>query len=248
MLVQKSQAATDDQHKVCGMASCETRDLQREVIIQKGIDCQPAIDSGYINWDHGKGPEDQIGIPLKLEVARIEDHPIMSKSGLNGWGLWCEGLLLKGHPRADATWSLLDALDRMPGNPRRLAWSIQGRAFERDDMANKVTKSQLYHLAMTHQPVQTDSFAAMLKSLAAIEKGEFDFTGMSTTSAAPLRLENIDGGMTSVLWGDCKDHHFGPNRIFKSKRAMLEHLVKCRGYGKKQSVNMMKALMHSLLN
>ena len=247
MPLQKSQGATNDQRMICGMASCETRDLQREIIFQKGIDPTPALESGFINWDHGKGPEDQIGVPTKLEVCRIEDHPIMSKSGLHGWGTWCEGMLFKGHYRADQVWNLVNALDT-GGYDRRLAWSVQGRAIERDNLHNVVTKSQMYHMALTHQPVQTDSFAQVLKSLSG---GEAVSKSMDTSNAAPLRLENLDTGMTSVLfkslYGDCPRQHFDRRGLFKSKRAMLAHLAECRGYGVKPSAAVMKALLRSML-
>src|SRR5216684_3410506 len=95
----KSEGATDDERRICGMASCEERDLQNEIIVQKGIDCQPAIERGWVNWDHGRGPEDQIGIPQVLEVERIESHPVMSKArhadrtAMRGWGLYAEAIL-----------------------------------------------------------------------------------------------------------------------------------------------------------
>jgi len=248
----KSLNASDDEHRVNGMASCEERDLQNEIIFQKGIDCQPAIERGWVNWDHGRGPEDQIGIPVVLEISRIEDHPVMRKarrqdgSQLTGWGLYSEAILLKGHRRAEETWSLLKATADM-GEMRRLSWSIQGRAVERDPLMRSVPKSELFHVAITHQPVQINSFAQVAKSLSALYKGDDGF--MSTDSAKPLLLENLGGGrMTEVLWGECqgRPRHYDGNGVFKGRLAMLEHLHECHGMSLNKSAKLVSALTRGL--
>lgn len=235
MPLMKSERSATDEWGICGMASCESRDLQNEIIVQKGIDCTPAVERGWINWDHGRGAGDQIGIPTVLEIARIEDHPVMRKSGQHGWGLYAEAILLKGVKQAEDAWVLLNALKDV-GEMRRLSWSIQGRAVERDTLNRSVNKSELYHLALTHQPIQTESFAQVIKSL-------------STTSAEPNMLENLDGNMTSVLYGECNEHpsHYDKHGVFKGKVSMLKHLVDCRGHEAMESARLVKALGASRL-
>lgn len=241
MELAKSDNSSDEDRLVRGLASCETVDVQGEVILQKGMDCSPALKSGWVNWDHMPGPENLIGIPLKIEIADIQQHPVMSKSGLKGIGCYAEARLLKGHARAEAVWSLLKSVG---GSGRGLAWSVQGSVLERSGSSNNyLARTVIRHLAITHQPVQTDSFAELAKSL-------------TTALAAPLRLENLDAGMTNVssvkdlLYGRCKDTHFGKGGKFRDgTRGMLEHLIVCKGETLEDSKKFLKTCIeHKIIH
>lgn len=237
----KSEGSDDDNRVVRGLASCEEMDGQGEVVLQKGMDCEPALACGWINWDHMPGPENLIGVPTKLEIAEIQNHPIMRKSGLKGLGCYAEGVLLKGHPRAEAVWSLLKSSNN---EGRSLAWSIQGSVLDRRGERNHVlANTAIRHLAITHQPVQTRSFAEMAKSLA---------KSLSIGQAPALGLEQIDYGPTStkhlkkVLFGDCYDSHYNRNGDFRrGTEGMLEHLTLCKGLSLEDSTKFVKKLISS---
>lgn len=245
-LLAKSQGVeyNDDDMRVCGLASCEDPDLQGEELIQKGMDLSPCIDSGVINWDHMTTPDCCfIGWPTTLDVVRIENHPRLNKSGLHGWGLYAEGRLLKGHPMAQWVWSLIKAIEANAA-PRKIAYSVQGRVYERD--GGRLTKSELRHLALTHQPVQQKSFVEVLKSVAAMQHRGLLSKTLDTAGATPLMLENLDPKMTSVLWGVCERGCFNSQgRFHKGRSGMLEHMSKCHGRGVKESAAFLKALITS---
>lgn len=236
----KSEHADDDNRVIRGLASCEEMDGQGEVVLQKGMDCGPALASGWINWDHMPGPENLIGIPTSLEIAEIQAHPIMRKSGLKGLGCYAEGVLLKGHPRADAVWSLLKSTE---GEGRALAWSIQGSVTERAGERGHILKgTAIRHLAITHQPVQTRSFAEMAKSLA---------KSLATGDAPALSLEQIDYGPSTknlkrLLYGNCYDSHYNRAGDFRSgNEGILEHLTVCKGLSLEDSKDFVSKLIRS---
>jgi len=51
-------------------------------------------------------------------------------------------------------------------------------------------------------------------------------------SAAPLRLQDLDSGSTSVLYGPCQANHYDPvtYRFRNGVGDAFRHLVQCRGY------------------
>jgi hypothetical protein len=221
----KSEGAEDGERRIAGFASAGVRDLQNETVIQKGLDCESALKSGYVNWDHHPGPDYLIGWPTKLELLQADDHPDMRKRGVSGLALWAEGTLWRsGRSKcADAVWDLIHAIADSPQSGRRLAWSIQGRVLERD--GPRITKSQIQHLALTHQPILQVSFADVVKSLNGLPS-----MVMNTGSAHPLMLENLDGVLTSTLWGDCvRNHYDNKGRFWKGTAGALEHLKLCKG-------------------
>jgi hypothetical protein len=67
---------------------------------------------------------------------------------------------------------------------------------------------------------------------------------MSTTSAAPLMLQNLDRGMTNVLYGDTSCGCCDANGKFKKGMAgALVHMSECLGHDKAQSAAFMRGLI-----
>lgn len=238
----KSEVGADDAHKATcpfqehrilrGLASCEDRDLQKEVVIQKGIDLMPCIERGYINYDHKGAP---IGRPLNLALVEADQHPVIVKSGcgVSGIALYAECELWPsqlGHRGADEAWATAQAAN---ATGRPFGYSIEGKAFQRD--GDKITRSELRHLALTHQPVQQKSFAMaeLIKSM--------NLGGMQ-----PVLLENLNGKITSILWGDHSCGHFDSRGQFgKGREGVLEHLTKCKGHEPNEAIGFMKSLITS---
>jgi len=237
MALEKSEGG-DERRFFHGLASCESRDLQGEEVLQRGMDFSPFLDNGYINWDHKDGPENLIGEPIEALVCPIESHPALRRSvrdGVTGLGFYVKGWLYEDEPRAQSVWRHMNR----PGSGRRLAMSVQGRTLERD--RHRITKSEIRHVAVTHQPIQTASWAEIAKSMASV---------MTAESAAPLRKEHLDGKLTSVLWGgNLSGQRCGcyqkSGRFLKGRVGALEHLVSCKGASVEDAHGFLKSLIES---
>lgn len=141
--------------KVGGLASCADSDLDGETVDPFGIMTDYALEYGYINWNHEKGPDSRIGI---LEKINIDSR-----------GLYIEGYLLKGIQKARDAYILMKELTKL-GNPRRLGWSIEGKVIQQD--GTRITKSFLVAVALTTNPVNPQTYAELMKSLFALNKSE----------------------------------------------------------------------------
>jgi hypothetical protein len=236
--LQKSTGMPGRYWPVRGLASCDAKDLADEETLQKGMDVTPAITSGYINWDHLPGPENRIGVPTALEIVRIESHPILHKSGLTGLGLYAEGLLFPDNERAQKVWQMMETLEHLgdeTGIKRSLAWSIQGRVLEKSGTTN--VRTEIRQLAITDQPVLDVSFAEMAKS----------FSGMTTESAAPALLEQINGVVS--LWGRCHQNCYDLHgRFAEGRKGVLKHLTECRGHSPEESQLALETALREMMH
>lgn len=245
---------------VRGYASTENVDQQGEVILQNGIDFRPLLKSGFLNYDHQYKTINGAKMPI------IIGYP--TRAEIRDKGLWVEGELLKSDGMssseqlklADEMWEMGMALQKSGGN-RSLAYSVEGGVVERK--GNRITKSVVRHLAVTHKPVNAEATVELFAKSFFIACGNCEKQGacdleecrkhaemkkaMSTESASPLMLENLDRGLTSVLYGDHDCGHFDrqtgkfPNGI----NGAVEHLEKCQGYDRQQSVNFLRRLLHN---
>lgn len=214
-----------------GVASTEDKDLQNEIVVQKGIDFEPLKRSGYINWNHMEGPENILGIPLDVKL-------------IEGPKLFIRGELLPEMPRAQAVKALAEGFARwnkahpnLP--PRRLGWSIEGEKVEMDGPF--IIKCVVDMMAITHEPVNPETFLDLVRSLrrstadtsGLVGGGEFTEEqlrkAMSTVADAPLDNQMLDDG-SLWLWGPCEHEHYHPRTLaFKSGIAgAMEHLVVCK--------------------
>lgn len=151
-----------------------------------------------------------------MEIAPFQSQPALHVSGV----------LYRGVPDADDAWALLKALqDPRNAARRRLGWSVQG-SIDRVQ-ADTVLACIVSQLALTHEPVNPYTFARFAKSWALARSQP-----MSTATAAPLRLQDLDGGVSSVLYGPCRADHYDPETgAFRHGIGdAFRHLVICRGY------------------
>lgn len=231
--LEKSADATEERWLVQGIASCEATDADGEEIIQKGMDCAPLMQSGYINWDHRDkdGPAYLIGYPIEFRFVRARDYAGQLGKSVDGPALWVKGELYKNKPIAKAVW---DHMDAAKSTPRQLGWSVQGRVLKRDDVRkSRVLKSAVHQLAITHQPKQLLTFAEIAKS----------FSGLTTQSSQPLLRENVHGRMTSLLYGECKKGCYGDDMKFKKGiGGALRHLADCHHKELQKSAAFLQAL------
>jgi hypothetical protein len=217
--------APDGERLLRGVASAETPDFVHDEILHKGMDFAPCMERGYLNFDHKEDAGSIIGVPRHMEIVRAEEHPLIKSvnPGLSGPCLWVEGVLWGpeyNHRGADEAWALAKASEAA-GRP--LGWSVQGKIRARN--GRRIVKSEVRHLALTHQPLHRSTFAELAKSFSGdLDKSE------TTQSVAPLRLENLWPLTTSVLWGDGSCGHFDKNGQYtRGVRGAMEHLHKCAG-------------------
>jgi len=151
----------DGEWKIRGLACTENKDRQGEIILQKGIDLSP-VDSkkGWLNYEHSKLLEDRIGT--------LDGYAKTDK------GLVIEGRLFKAHKRAQAVYEIMQSLGE--NDKGRIGLSVEGSVLERDAFNPKIIKKcQIRNCAVTFNPVNTDTYADLIKGFNASEV-EFEAT------------------------------------------------------------------------
>lgn len=157
----------DGEWKVAGLASTSSVDRQGEVIVPEGIDATPiAKGKGFFNWDHDNSPENTVGV-------------LDSYKKTSG-GMFVEGRLFKNHTRAKAIYEIMSSLNK--GDKGRVGMSVEGKVIERDpNNPNIIKRCLIKNVALTMSPVNQDTFADIVKSMASGDV-EFDSTGEKTTT------------------------------------------------------------------
>ncbi len=172
-----------------GIASDEGRDLQGEIVVQKGLDLDYFAKRGFFNWDHqdvvvarGAGGEEKICIGKIGEPTDVRLTP---------QGLYVKGFLYHQTPLADAVWDLANSLEAS-GAKRRLGFSIQGKTIARDGAA--IARAWIQDVAITPAPVNPRTYLDVAKSLGTTPAafGKALATGYETGADAPV--EEGEGG------------------------------------------------------
>jgi hypothetical protein len=140
----------DDTRYVQGIASTDHTDLQNEKVVQNGIDFSYFTKHGFINDDHKPGVENKVGEPVEVRLTKA--------------GLWIKALLYKGKERSDYWWEHLTSLEQSKST-RKVGFSIQGKVQRRN--GNSITKCWIQDVAITASPVNTHTWAEIVKSLCA---------------------------------------------------------------------------------
>lgn len=273
-----------DRRIVRGYASTESMDQDGEIVLQSGIDFGPLLKSGYLNYDHyakclkcghihalSKCPS--CGVVKGAKMPIIIGYP--TRAEIRDKGLWVEGELLKPTGEttseqtrlADEMWELGLAFQKS-GGKRALAYSVEGGVLQRK--GNKIVKSVVCNLAVTHKPVNEDATIELFRKSFCCGKCSPDHPlytpghscgahapmskedvedlnkAMSTTSAGPLMLENLDRGMSGILYGNnttcgCFD---SAGKFNGGISGAVDHMQKCQGYSKDQSINFLRKAIH----
>ena len=138
-----------------GIASTSDRDLQNEVVNQSGIDFSYFKQYGYFNDDHQKGPKFKVGEPTECKVVKN--------------GLYVKGFLHKGKQTADDIWEHMQALETS-GSSRKMGFSIEGKIRRRN--GTTIDKCWVQNIAITAAPINTKTYADIVKSLNAEKQVE----------------------------------------------------------------------------
>lgn len=169
--------------KIGGLASSNDKDLDGEYIEPTAFDTDYLVRFGFFNNDHQKGPEHKVGIPTK---AVVTDR-----------GLWVEGYLLKDIPAAQGIYRLMKTLSQ-GGHSRKVGFSVEGKVLEQD--GNRITKVFLKDIAITANPVNTRTYAELVKSMQ-------DKKNTSVVTEPDLKKESEVSPTTNKC--DCSCHDSG---------------------------------------
>ena len=207
MALAKAAGDVSDPHgrrMIEGVASTPDRDMQGEIVEPMGLDFSYFARHGRLNWDHGKGPSDIIGEPLKW-TQKPE-------------GVYLYGLLYSGIKRADEAYALLQA-------GATLGWSLEGKVLERDPAdPTRVTKAAVINCAVTHNPVCTETWCKLTR-------GEVS-KSLDTSAGAPVVQESLEGRILQNHANRCQscgcmEKGSGGWTFKKGYRGALEHFSKC---------------------
>lgn len=223
-----------------GVASTETRDRHGEEMLLAGMDFNPYLEAGRLNWDHKEGPQYLLGRPLEAKI--VSDGSIFKK-GLHGPAFYNVCELYDTEP-GRAAWDTMQAEKDDPN--RAFGFSVQGAIME--TLGRKLTKTRVDDMALTPKPANFDSFAEFAKSF-------------TTESAGALTMQNLDDGMVTdkaqqaltgipieeVLWGKCEHGCYdkNTNRFAKGAQSAFYHLVKCKGMDEKRAYSLVTNLRKS---
>lgn len=196
-----------------------------------------------------------IGEPISTERTTYKDVPATESV------FW----LYTGHPRADATWDVIEA-QKDPMSQRKLGTSVQGEVIERQ--GHEIVKSLIRHYAVSHQPMMPLSICVPLQKsrnqIAAddyivtpglIEFEEIDKSEgnrarktLSSVGAQALDTLNLDTGDHGIF-GDCVGIRKCYKRDYTFKHGhegMFKHLVRCRGMNPDKAKDMVIGLYKTL--
>lgn len=201
----KSQGALPDYARpLMGLASTDDPDQQGETIDQLGIDYEPLLRYGFINWDHRPGPAWLIGEPLAVEVVELPR---------GRRGLYFKGFLYdddERKPEAGRAWAHLQLAAE--GRARPLGFSVEGAVVAREGA--RIRKSVLRHLALTHQPVNPYTLAQLAKGQA---------------PACPTLALGAGPSACPAGCHDARGRYAGATAAARRATA-LRHLVLCQGF------------------
>lgn len=166
----------DGRRWIQGVASTRHRDLQGEVVIPGGIDYSYFLRHGYINDDHKDGPHCKVGEATECKLTPA--------------GLWIKGWLYKGKERSDHWWEHINVLAAQ-GSKRKVGFSIQGKILRRD--GKTILKCWLQDVAITASPVNTNTWAEVVKSLNNQEWDDEEKALSTASMGGALIPESLEG-------------------------------------------------------
>jgi hypothetical protein len=192
-----------------GVAATDHVDQQGEKLILRNMDISPFLKSGVFNWDHGNGPEDILGEPLDAKIIEKSNKPSI---------FWVKGWLYKHVPRAQAVWNHLQELEKGEQPiTRKFGWSVQGGVLERK--GNELTKSIVRHVAVTHQPVNADTWAKCVNTLVKSLTIQNQPTAVAANPIQDLIYSSCKNGCLDKSSGNFRNGFHG----------LLDHLTLCKG-------------------
>jgi len=140
-----------DSMYIKGMASDMTMDTDDELLDPNGYDLNRFVNYGFLNYEHQvkNSPKAVIGEPTKAFVRNGE--------------MFLEGKLYKESELARDLYDTAIMLKKS-GSKRRVGFSIEGKALERDAINPKrITKALITNCAITFTPKNKNTFMDIVK-------------------------------------------------------------------------------------
>lgn len=206
VIVKSGNGKAPAKRMIQGIASTNSTDLQGEVVDPVGIDFDYFLKYGYFNDDHKQGNEFRVGQPVDCKVTKN--------------GLWVKGFLFNNNERADAIWNLMNSLESS-GSSRKMGFSIEGKVRRRN--GQKIEKCWIQNVAVTAQPVNTNTWAEIVKSLAAKNEGQEDADKALQATDSPLVPEGLDKEIKDTKDNVSKSYSFDETvRVLQDQYGMPE--------------------------
>lgn len=138
-----------------GLASDGTTDADEENLNPEGFELE---DFKFINWNHGKDPEDHIGVPIESKII---------KDNTGKAAFYVKGMLFNSTKKGSATISLMKALEEASnktGKNVNLGISVEGQVTERNLLnPKKVEKARITAIALCPFPKNPNTWASLIR-------------------------------------------------------------------------------------
>lgn len=171
----KPASGEEDYWTFHGIASDEGMDVEGDTLLKKALDVTYANTRGYVNWDHGRGPEDQIGFLTKCEILTPSRIAELRKSFPNisdKATAYVSGELYKHVARAKTTRDMLKSASESSADTYMGPGLSLDGAVARDRKSGGLIKAFVRGVAITPQPANMLTTARLKKSLAAYNELE----------------------------------------------------------------------------
>lgn len=141
-----------------GIASTVDKDMEGETLDPRTFDLKYFMDNGKINYNHGI---DVIGEPVEAKILENGDFFLKAR-------------LYTTSETAKKVYENAYIMQADPNSTRRMSWSVEGQATERDkNNPKKVTKAVITEVAATKTPINYKrTYAEVVKSF--MGKTEFE--------------------------------------------------------------------------
>lgn len=223
-----------------GIASTERLDKHGEEMVLAGMDFEPYLKSGRLNYDHQHGPQYILGKPIE---AKIVPDGSRIKKGIKGPAFYhvCE---IYDTQAGNAAWELLQAEKDDPD--RQHGFSVEGAILE--TKGSKLVKTRVDDVALTPRPANIDTFAEFAKSLTCAGNPALEMEYTDDNQKPSKRARQAIEGFTldEILWGKCEHGCYDKyGRFKKGAQSAYFHLVKCHGHDEDEALHFVKSLAHS---
>lgn len=182
-----------------GVASDLTVDSDSEILEPKGFELSRFLKYGWLNYDHRAkdNPKYNVGEPID---AKIKDNKLHVK-----------GKLFKANKLSRDVFDTMLMLEAS-GSSRKMGWSIEGKALERDPgNPKRITKALITNIAITPHPKNHNTFANIVKgqySEPLIEEYEYDKVEKADANGGKveylLDISDQDSGIRCTIDKDLK--------------------------------------------
>lgn len=134
-----------------GIASTDDQDADDEILVPDGYILDRFKSMGFINWNH----------MAKTDPSKIIGEPIDCYVKDNKF--YIKGMLYPDQKQAKDTYNLIQTLKKS-GSSRKLGWSIEGKALQRDpNNPKRIIRALITGVAITPTPVNSNTFVDLVK-------------------------------------------------------------------------------------